>query len=78
MDILTKAYDKIKYDKKSKVKSSAYFYNVKSIKIANIEDNEIINQGFDELDDYKEYLIIENSNGEKSTFRNSYVDIFKA
>mgnify|MGYP003437463531 CR=1 FL=1 len=45
-------------------------------KLAEMTDEEIFAEGFDEVDPYGEYLIIRTLDDRFSTFRNSYVDMF--
>ena len=42
-----------------------------------MSDKEAYAEGYDEVDDFNEYVTIKFSNGATSSFRNSYVDIFK-
>ena len=71
-------YNKIKYDAESEKVAETIYYNVKSLEVKEITDEEIYSLGFDEVDYYKEYAIITFENGETATFRNSHVDIFRA
>lgn len=41
-----------------------------------MSNEEILDKGFDEVDEKGEYLILTFENGETSTFRNSLVDMF--
>lgn len=77
MTLKVKVYDKIKYDTESKKVSETILKDVESFEIKTIKDEEIFKQGFDTVDENKEYLIVTFENGEISTFRNSYVDIFR-
>lgn len=71
-------YDKCKYEADSSVVATVVYENVKSFEVKAIEDEDIYKMGFDEVDEYKEYLILTMADGETSTFRNSLVDMFRA
>lgn len=75
MKVSVKVYDKVKYEKDSK-KLAELEYNISSYEVKEIPDREIYDLGFDEVDKYGEYLILTLKDGEKSTFRNSLVDLF--
>ena len=77
MKVLVKVYDKPKYEKESKKAAEFLLTDIASILVRGISDEEIYSEGFDMIDEYKEYCILTNVYGDKSTFRNSYVDIFK-
>ena len=76
MKTLIKIYDKMKYYGDSEVVASTTYDNVKSVEVKEIPREEIL-KTFDEYDDYDEYVIITNTDGTTSTFRNSYTDVFK-
>ena len=75
MKVSVKLYDKIKYEKDS-IKLAECEYNISSYEVKEISDREIYDLGFDEVDKYGEYLILTLKDGEKSIFRNSFVDLF--
>lgn len=77
MNIKLKVYNKNKYYEDSQKIAETTYKNIKNFEVKKMSVNEIIAQGFDEFDDYDEYLIITLENDEKATFRNSYVDLFK-
>lgn len=76
MQVKVKIYDKCKYHKGSKVIAER-FYNIDGYKVVNKSDNLMYALGFDEVDDFQEYLVLKLKGGEIATFRNSYVDMFK-
>ena len=78
MKIEVEVYNEVKYNSTSEKVAETIYNNVKSLEVKEITDEEIYRLGFDEVDDYKEYAIITFENGETATFRNSYVDIFRA
>lgn len=77
MKIKVKVYDGSKYEASSNKVAETEYYGVKSAKIVEFSDEEIYAMGFDEVDPYGEYFILEHDNGETSTFRNSFIDAFK-
>ena len=76
MNVLVKVYDGDKYDPMSKKVSETRYNDVVSLDVKDISDDEIFAQGFDTIDDYREYAILTFADGTTSTFRNSHVDIF--
>lgn len=76
MKVLVKVYDGDKYDPASQKVAEFTYYNVVNIEVKTIGDDEIFAQGFDTIDDYREYAIITFADGTTSTFRNTYIDIF--
>lgn len=77
MNVKVKVYNESKYNKESKKVAEVEYLNIKGYEVRKIEDNEIFEMGFDETDDFQEYLIITLENGETATFRNSLVDMFR-
>lgn len=75
MKILLKLYNTNKYDLNSVVIKKVEL-EVEKVSVETIEDNKIIDLGFDEVDPYKEYCVITFKNKEKSYYRNSMVDLF--
>ena len=76
MNVLVKVDDGDKCDPISKKVAETRYNDVVSLDVKHISDDEIFAQGFDTIDDYREYAIITFADGTTSTFRNSYVDIF--
>ena len=76
MKVLVKVYDGIKYDAASTKVAETRYNDVVSLDVKHISDDEIFAQGFDTIDDYREYAILTFADGTTSTFRNSCVDIF--
>lgn len=68
--------DRCKYEGLSKVAARTELV-IDDYEVKTISDQEIYEQGFDEVDPYQEYLIISYSDGRKGTFRNSFVDMFR-
>lgn len=68
--------DRCKYESLSKVVARTELV-IDDYEVKTISDQEIYEQGFDEVDPYQEYLIISYSDGRKGTFRNSFVDMFR-
>ena len=76
MNVLVKVYNGSKYDAASEKVTETRYNDVVSLDVKHISDDEIFAQGFDTIDDYREYAILTFADGTTSTFRNSYVDIF--
>jgi hypothetical protein len=79
MTVKIKIYDRVKYDKASE-KIAEVEYNINGFKVVcgGAEAQEIESETDGScMDDFHEYLILDFGNGEKSTFRNSYVDMFR-
>ena len=74
MKVKVKVYDRIKYDEKSKKVAEAS-YEIEGFEILNGEQIDIESFGND-IDEHDEYLVLHLADGNTSTFRNSYVDMF--
>lgn len=79
MSVKLIVYDGVKYDRKSKRISSPLYHNIQSYEVVTGDRATAIGLETDESsrDEYNEYLIITDENGETHTFRNSHVDLFK-
>lgn len=77
MKVTVKIYDECKYFKGSKV-VARLDYEITNYRILSGYDKEISSADFDEPDMHNEYLHLELASGETATFRNSYVDMFRA
>lgn len=78
MNVKVKVYSGSKYNPDSEKVTEVTYENIKGYEVKVIEDSEIFAMGFDETDEYKEYLILTLSDGSTATFRNSLVDLFRA
>lgn len=77
MNLKVKVYSGCKYDKTSKRIAEHIYHDVLNFEVKTIIDNEIFKDGYDEVDEHKEYAIMTFADGSTATFRNSHVDIFK-
>lgn len=77
MNFILKVYDKVKYLPDSAVKTEVCYREVKSMTTAILTVDEVRKLGFDETDPFGEYVTFHFANGADSTFRNSFVDVFK-
>lgn len=77
MNAKIKVYDRCKYDAESVKVAEVEYKNIIGYKVETIEAAEILAAGFDEVDEYNEYLTLTFENGETATFRNSHVDMFR-
>lgn len=77
MKVKVKVYSGSKYNRGSE-KVAEVEYNIKSYEVREISDEEIYNMGFDDVDPVGEYLILIDVDGNTSTFRNSFCDMFRA
>lgn len=77
MRIKVKVYSESKYNSKLHKVAEIDYNNVKSAKLKTIDDEEIYKMGIDEVDPYKEYIILTHNDGTTSTFRKSFIDVFK-
>ena len=75
MKINVKLYDKCKYEKDAKIIADANLTDIASLEVKEIPESEETDA--EGIDDYNEYLILTYEDGGTSTFRNSYVDIFR-
>lgn len=80
MRVKIKVYDTVKYSPLSEKVAEVEYDGVKGFDIvsdpATVEEIESCADGSC-IDDFHEYLILYFENGETSTFRNSYVDLFR-
>ena len=78
MELHIQVYDKCKYGEDAKVIRDVNITDIISIEVVEIPANKILKETDGScVDDYNEYLILTYDNGETSTFRNSYVDVFR-
>lgn len=79
MNVRVKVYDGVKYEVSSKKITTVDYYNIKGFEVVTGDKATKIGLETDEnsRDEYNEYLIITLENGEKSTFCNSHVDMFR-
>ena len=78
MLVNVKLYNKCKYQEDSKVILSVNLNDVSSVEVKKIPECEILSttDGSD-VDDYNKYTILTFENGKTSTYRHSYVDVFR-
>ena len=74
MLVKIRVYDRMKYHADAEQVAEAR-YEIERFEILNGEQISIESFGGD-VDEHDEYLVLYLSNGESSTFRNSYVDLF--
>ena len=78
MRINIKLYDKCKYEEDSKVIASVDITGVVSLEVKEIPLSEILKETDGScVDDYNKYTILTFENGETSTYRHCYVDVFR-
>lgn len=77
MNFILKVYDKVKYLPSSTVETEVFYKEVESMTMTTFTVDEIRGLGFDEVDPFGEYVTFHFANGSESTFRNSFVDVFK-
>ena len=77
MKLYVIVYDKCKYEKDSKEMWMGEYTDVEKVEVSEIPQEEVLKEtDGSSVDDYNEYLILYFGNGETSTFKNSYVDVF--
>lgn len=79
MNVKVKIYDMCKYNKDSKKVAEVEYHNIEGYEVVTGQRAQEIAEetDLDGRDDYNEYLIITLEDGKTSTFRNSYVDMFR-
>ena len=75
MKVKVRVYDGSKYTAPKSVKEVEYEIN--GFEVKQISDKDIRSMGFDEVDPCGEYLILKFQDGDTSTFRNSFCDMFR-
>lgn len=78
MNFIVKVYDDVKYYSESVKAAELCYKDVSSMEVKTMSKEEAWKLGFDETDCFDEYVVFHFGNGGESTFRNSYVDVFKA
>ena len=78
MNAKLKIYNGVKYEASSKKLAEVEYTNIRGYEVVTGDRATKIGLETDKnsRDEYNEYLIITLENGETSTFRNSYVDMF--
>ena len=77
MKLNIKLYDKCKYEEDAKIIKDVNITDIISLEVVEIPASKILTETDGScVDDYNEYLILTYDNGETSTYRNSYVDVF--
>lgn len=79
MDVKVKIYNGVKYNMDSEKVAEVEYKNIKGFEVATGERATEIGLETDgnSRDEYNEYLVITLEDGEKSTFCNSHVDLFR-
>ena len=78
MRVNIKLYDKCKYHEDSKVIAEVDLTGVVSLEVKEIPLSEILKETDGScVDDYNKYTILTFENGETSTYRHCYVDVFR-
>ena len=78
MKMNIKLYDKCKYEEDSKVIASVDLSGVASLDVREIPASEILKHTDGScVDDYNKYTILTFENGDTSTYRHCYVDVFR-
>lgn len=79
INVKVKLYNGAKYDRNSEKVAEVEYNNIKGYEVVTGEIATKIGLETDKnsRDEYNEYLIITLENGEKSTFCNSHVDMFR-
>ena len=78
MKLNIKLYDKCKYEEDAKIIKDVNITGIISLEVVDIPASKILTETDGScVDDYNEYLILTYDNGETSTYRNSYVDVFR-
>lgn len=78
MKVNIKLYDKCKYEKDAKISAESHSIDIISYEVREVPKDEILEEADEScVDDYNEYLILTFEDGETTTFRNSYADLFR-
>ena len=78
MRINIKLYDRNKYEEDSKVIASVDITGIASVVVREIPESEILKETDGScVDDYNKYTVLTFNNGETSTYRHCYVDVFR-
>lgn len=78
MELHIQVYDKCKYEEDANIIKDVNSTGIISLEVVEIPASKILRETDGScVDDYNEYLILTYENGETSTFRNSYVDVFR-
>lgn len=77
MRVNIKLYDKCKYEEDSKVIASVDLTGIASVMVKEISESVILNKTDESgVDPYNKYTIVIFDNGDTSTYRHCYVDVF--